>query len=168
MWSRRVPNQPSDSVGTTPWRLCDPALSHWGLWRADLGPLPPEVEGFRNRAVVKKYIQKLLDDWALRSARGGRAIRIFGELTRSRGPFEDDSPGSKVYRITLKDDDKTRRTGWLRLGTGWVEFQVERSRREPGWYREITYQTESAGPPLTADRRVSSPLDPMWDRWLDG
>jgi len=42
----------------TPWRLCDPGLSHWGVWPADLGRLPPEMAGFGDQPQVEKYIHK--------------------------------------------------------------------------------------------------------------
>jgi hypothetical protein len=162
------PDLQSETGGVTPWRLCDPGFSHWGVWRADLGRIPPEVENFRDRALVKEYIQKLLDDWTRRSPGGGRAIRIFGELTRSRGPFDDDPSGCKVYQITLEGDDGARRTGWLRLGPGWVEFQLARNRRGHDWGREISYRSETIGSATAALRPASVQLDPMWDRWVDG
>jgi hypothetical protein len=157
-----------ENLGVTPWRLCDPGFSHWGIWRADLGRLPPEVENFRDRTIVKQYIQKLLDDWTRRSPWGGRTIRIFGEITRSRGPFEDDPPGCKLYQITLQDEDEERRTGWLRLGPGWVEFQLVRIGPDPGWNREVSHRAETAGIAGAALRPASFKHDPMFDRWLDG
>ncbi len=158
----------SETGGVTPWRLCDPGFSQWGVWRADLRRIPPEVENFRDRAVVKKFIQKLLDDWTRGSPSDGRAIRIFGEITRSRGPFDDDPPGCKLYQITLQGDDGVRRTGWLRLGPGWVEFQLVRKGPRPEWHREIAHQSEKVGLATAALRPASVQIDPMWDRWVDG
>jgi hypothetical protein len=158
----------SDLRFTTPWRLCDPTSSHWGLWRADLPFLPHELESAHGRALVKKYIQKLMDDWSRTSARGGSAIRIFGELSRTRGPFGDDRPGCKVYRITLLDASEVRRTGWLRLGPNWVEFQLVPGRGERELSRGVSYETEMNGPASTTPPTGSLRSHPMWDHWLDG
>ncbi len=158
----------SDPHFTTPWRLCDPTLSHWGLWRADLPRLPDDLESAHGRPLVKKYIQKLMDDWSRRSARGGSAIRIFGELSRTRGPFGGDRPGGKVYLITLLDASEVRRTGWLRLGPDWVEFQLVPDRRERNLHRGVFYETEMSSSAIPALPARSFQFDPMWDRWLDG
>jgi hypothetical protein len=48
----------------TPWRLVDPHLSHWGVWRAELGRLPDEIAECKNKRQVDVFIHKLLQDWS--------------------------------------------------------------------------------------------------------
>jgi hypothetical protein len=121
--SRRDQVESSDTV--TPWRLCDPTFSHWGTWRADLGRLPPEIDGFTDRKRVDQFIRKLLSDWWWKSAPGGAVVAISKPVDPLCSPFSDGPKGWKVYRIRLEDERERRSTGWLRFGAGWVEFQVQ-------------------------------------------
>lgn len=166
----------------TPWRLVDPRLSHWGVWRADIGRLPVEIGTFRyDHRQVKAYIRKLLDDWSFRSARGGGVVEISRPVAPILSPFGDGPKGWRVYRITL-DDGTARRTGWLRLGAGRVEFQLQPNPDE----RRLLEPIED-GPILgRGERRLADVMQelleeeqalrrdpfvdqhhPMWDRWID-
>jgi hypothetical protein len=185
-------NSPPHSPSPTPWRLIDPSLSHWGVWRADLGRLAIETAGPRaNHRQIKAYIRTLLDDWSRRSARGGRVVEISRPVTPLRSPFGEGPNGWKVYRIAL-DDGLLRRTGWLRFGRGWVEFQLQRhpSEREllkaPPRYRRSSLDIETRlvridreileGEDAAEGPGVEIPVTrnpflnrdhPMWDRWID-
>ncbi len=174
----------------TPWRLVDPRLSHWGVWRAELGRLPVGVAGFRDDRQVKAYIHKLLDDWSFRSARGGYPVKISRPVSPWLSPFGDGPKGWKVYRVTL-EDEVMRRTGWLRLGAGWAEFQLQpdpTERRllelldddplalkgEPRLadvMREILDEDKAASQPVAEPAPRRDPYlgqhHPMWDRWID-
>jgi hypothetical protein len=184
-------NLPLEPPSRIPWRLVDKRLSHWGVWRADVGRLPVEVGGYGGDRQAKAYIYKLLDDWSFRSARGGRVVRISGPVAPALSAFGDGPKGWKVYRVTL-DDGELRRTGWLRFGTGWVEFQLSRHSAEPTTPLELGYGSpfrlkSEPGPDdilrqiLEEDTTDSEPVaepagprnpflsqhHPMWDRWID-
>jgi hypothetical protein len=175
----------------TPWRLVDPTLSHWGVWRAELRRMPVEINRFRaNHRQVQEYIQKLLGDWSWKSARGGGVVHISRPVAPASSPFGDGPKGWKAYRVTL-DDGLVRRTGWLRLGAGWAEFQLQRNAAD--WL--ISDALGEVAPPrgrgerLAHDmrkaleenvqiaRRATAPVvrhdplpghqHPMWDRWID-
>jgi len=175
----------------TAWRLCDPRLSHWGVWRADLGQLPPQIAGFGDHRQVERYIHKLLEDWSQKSARGGRVVRISKPVSPKLSPFGDGPRGWKVYRIALEDSE-LRRTGWLRFGAGWAEFQLERNETERTTFQELFADAEislkgdvrladldlkslegdlersEAIAEAAANRNPAMGQDhPMWDRWLD-
>jgi len=175
----------------TPWRLCDPGLSHWGVWRADLGQLPLEIAAFGDQSQVETYIHKLLDDWSFRSARGGRVVRISKPVSPKVSPFGDGPRGWKVYRITLEDSVQ-RRTGWLRFGAGWMEFQLQRNEAERTTIFELfpdvqlsleskrrladlnlkgleepRVQSEPIAEPAAIRNPFLTEHHPMWDRWLD-
>jgi hypothetical protein len=160
-----APDALSDCGDTTPWRLSD-GYSDWGLWRAEIGKLPAGVDDSSNRELVRKYIYKLLNDWTRRSHGGGRAVRIF-EITRFHGPFDDDPPGCRVYVITLEDHDEKRRVGWLRLGHGWVDFQLVPNGRAQRIARQIVRKTDSVRTSRAVFAPGSARVDPMWDHWLD-
>ncbi len=122
-----------DPQGPTPWRLVDPDLSHWGVWRAELGSRAIEVQGRGDRKLVKRFIQKIMDDWSRRSSRGGRVIRIFGELSRLGELFDDDLRSFKIYRLTLQDHLGVRRSGYFWLGEDWAEFLLVPGRHDRDW-----------------------------------
>jgi hypothetical protein len=148
----------------TPWRLCDPQLSHWGVWRADLGRFPPEIDGFRNRRAVEEFIRKVLLDRTRTSARGNAPVRRIKAMPLETSPFGYVPNGWKVYRVFLEDGD----SGWFRFGAGWVEFQLSRNPTDPmlrGHIPENVLKANAAGP---APLRLSIDPEPMWDRWLDG
>src|SRR5262249_20166022 len=119
------------------------------------------------RTLVKNYIQKLLDDWTRGTPRDFRAVQIFGEVTRFRGPFDDDPPGCRLYLITLEDHAKRRRTGWLRLGSGWVDSQLVRQNGAKRLPREIKNETDLVKASRAVRASGSARLSPMWDHWLD-
>jgi hypothetical protein len=149
----------------TRWRLCDPQLSHWGVWRADLGRFPPEIDGFRSRRAVKEFIRKVLLDRTRTSARGNGLLQRVKAMPSELSPFGDGPKGWKVYRVFLEDGD----TGWFRFGAGWVEFQLSRKPTDAvlllGDSSREVLKGNSRRP---THPRLSSDPEPMWDRWLDG
>jgi hypothetical protein len=156
-----------------------------------LGRLPPEIAGFGDQRQVETYIHKLLDDWSLKSARGGRVVRISKPVSPKLSPFGDGPRGWKVYRITL-EDSVLRRTGWLRFGAGWVEFQLQRNEAERTTILELFADAQLSldgetrladlylksleeptehSTPIAEPAAIRDPFlsqhHPMWDLWLD-
>jgi hypothetical protein len=185
------PDDPStEERRPIPWRLLDRSSFHWEVWRADLGRLPPEVEGFRNHREVKAYIRKLVRDWSQKSARSGRVVRISRPISPALSPFQDGFLRGKLYRVTL-DDGYQRQTGCMRIGANWVEFHIEPSESERAtglafsssahvWsightrvtdsIRRVFQRRPDPSDPIAESTVIPDPASahhPMWDRWLD-
>lgn len=54
------------SAPAVSWRLLDPVLSTFGLWRAEVAAHPSEIDGFRNRKMVNEYVRRLVRDWSIK------------------------------------------------------------------------------------------------------
>ena len=167
VWQRTKPPV-AGSDPPVPWRLCDPQLSHWGVWRAELEQLPEAIEGFRNRKQVKQFIRTIMSDWSTRSARGGWVVRISKPVPPTKSPFEDGLNALEMYRITLEDHLEHRSTGWLRFGEGWVEFQLCKSPNEFVFFPDAHETPEKPERANSLTLRSLSDWDPLWDPWLDG
>jgi hypothetical protein len=50
------------------WMPCDPMHQRFGLWRAEIESYPAEIDSFKSRRMVKKYVRRLVEDWSIRSA----------------------------------------------------------------------------------------------------
>jgi hypothetical protein len=157
-----------DPQGPTSWRLVDPDLSHWGVWRAELRKRGPEVQRRGDRKLVKKFIRTIMEDWSRRSSRGGHVIRIFGELSRLGELFDEDLRSYKVYHLTLRDHFGVRRSGYFWLGEDWAEFQLVPNRGDRDWREMHVRSIDPVRLARAIQVRPSPAADPMWDRWLDG
>ena len=148
----------------TPWRLCDPEFSHWGLWRADLGRFPPAIDGFRHRPRVKAFIRTALADWSSRTARGGGVVRAVKEVPPVLSGFGDGPKGWKVFIVAFEHGG----SGWFRFGAaGWSFNSV----REPSDVVLTDFLPENAVRAKVApapEPESSWHPEPLWDRWLDG
>jgi hypothetical protein len=152
----------------TPWRLCDPQFSHWGVWRAELGRFPAAIDGFRKRKEVERSIRMLLFDWNGKSARGVAVVRISKADSPAMSPIGDDPKGCMVYQITLVDDFERRTTGWMRFGDGCVEFQLCRAPGDVVAAQLLSHTPAKRHAVSSLPDGPLSDLDPLWDRWLDG
>jgi hypothetical protein len=151
-------------VAAMPWRLCDPELSHWGVWRADTGRFPPEIDGFKDSRRVAEFIREALVHWRQKSARGGSVIQRVQSVPSELGPFGSSAEGWKVCRVTFDDGSD----GWFRFGAGWVEFQLSQTPSDVLLSHPISEKLVVGKAEDSVDDERRSDPDPVWDRWLDG
>jgi hypothetical protein len=156
-------------AGTVNWKLRDPMLSTFGVWRADVKCHPTDIDGFDNRKMVNDYIRCLVHHWSIRSAWPCKVLRLAPAKERMS---QTSGAGSraKAYQITLADQWDGIRRGKLCLGDGFAEFQVEAFRPQEFPAEE---PVDVDDPKRFATREFShassdTMTDSLWDRWLDG
>jgi hypothetical protein len=154
------------SAAMADWRLCDPMLSTFGVWRAEVVRYPADIADFQNARLVHEYVRQLVRLWSIRSAWPCEVERVCRENLRN--------PPSiyhwRVYRVILVDQwDKIRR-GRFRFGVGYVEFQVETVRPEelPSNERVVIEESKQLVTAELFNAHTQPTVDPLWDRWLDG
>jgi hypothetical protein len=165
----------------TTWRLCDPQLSTWGVWRTEIARDLPGIDGTGDFRVIRESIRGLIRDWSFRSGwpyLGCRVLHVARTDPRTAGPFSFVPELSKVYQITL-GVGQGRERGWIRFGDGFVEIQLE----PPAWSQGAILIADSQGSVIApgpfdvhADESeephesmaVVAGIHPLWDRWLDG
>jgi hypothetical protein len=165
----------------TNWRLCDPQLSTWGVWRTEIEYDPSVIDGTGDFRVIRESIHGLIRDWSFRSGwpyLGCRVLHVARTDARTAGPFSFAPELSNVYQITL-GVGQGRERGWIRFGDGFVELQMER----PAWSHAArlmadSHQSVIAPEPFDvhADESeeayesatVLAGSHPLWDRWIDG
>lgn len=165
----------------TTWRLRDPQLSDWGVWRAEIVSYPHGVEGFGDDKLVGKYVCSLIRDWSIRSGwpyLGCRVRQVSRAAPGVTGTFPIVSESEALYSVTL-DIHEVLKRAWLRFGDGFAEFQLEpdpiRRSIPPDAHRRKRVILR-----LARELPESKPLavrgqppglagpHPLWDRWLDG
>jgi hypothetical protein len=184
---------PPQSYPQTEWKLIDPQLSTWGIWRADLR-VPPHVDkrSGDNRP-SEEYVRRLIRDWSLRGGypfqglcADGHSLRIDRVDPTRVGLEPSGSDGQAIYcRITWEVVEwgepgrRWRWSGWLRLGQDYAEFRLEtdgQGRTAPSMSddEDATIAQDS----LKSDRaevagdsgpaQLFSGQHPLWDQSLDG
>jgi len=169
----------ADHYPRTTWRLTDPQLWKWGVWRAEIKSVPPGIDGFGDHRLVEEYVRGLISDWSFRSGYFGcRVLRVFPVSPRTTCPLPFVPEWRKVYRVTLGVGEVLEH-GWMCFGDGFAEFQLEANARMSAIPLMANVQTqvisgkspeaENAEPKEDRERTptLAGP-HPLWDRWFDG
>jgi hypothetical protein len=160
------------SWSTIPWRLHDPMLSTFGLWRAEVRSHPLGLDEFEDRKQVGRYAASLLRDWSLRAGYPfyhSRVLRVSKADPKEGSPFGTRPESGTVFRVIL-DAGTWRYPGWIRFGDRFVEFQLERDVRQSAIPAESCEPeaSQKAKAPEFGLAVVRPEMQPLWDRWLDG
>jgi hypothetical protein len=131
---------------------------------------PPALLAFtwRRRDPVPGYLADLIQDCLSRDGWKCQVLKIGPPFLNEVNPFGFLAEGVRVYRVFLEDEWGQARFGWLRLGNGRIDFDLdEEASGEPLMPRS----EPSRQPAMTLGPSYPAALagrDPLWDRWLDG
>jgi hypothetical protein len=167
-FSSSIENTRSDPFALrprTPWKLCDPELRNYGVWRADFEPGSLDVAGLDDPTCVPQDIERLITDWSHRIGYPYHHCRVLGVapadafwVTLDLGAGE---PGQRPHH----------EFGWLRIGVGLAEFRLDPLPQPQAHALVRAIRDFKAGGIASSPRRAleiaQARNEPMWDRWID-